>query len=192
MSWKEDVFNPLAKLIQLNYIQLFIVSFFKFCLFVHAYAMSNGQYPIIGIQRTTLQKSITNPAILRMSSKQKYVSIYPDSELSKFSDYDLKIPNIYKDREPRFYVTVFFGGNYCMHENVSTMISFAKGGNSNKSHDYPKSRYLYNRFYDHELNSANGNRGNIIFPLLWQDEIYQNSIEAVFGMLHHGFFILLY
>lgn len=66
------------------------------------------------------------------------------------------------------------------------MISFAKGGNSNKSHDYPKSGYLCNRFYDHELNSANGNWGNITFPLFRLGEIYLNFIEAVLECKRNG------
>ena len=86
---------------------------------------------------------------------------------------------MYKDREPRFYITVFFGGNYWLHGAGSTMISFAKGGNGNKSHDYPKSGYLCNRFYDHTLNSGDGQWGNLTFPVFRLGEMYLNFIESV-------------
>ena len=63
--------------------------------------------------------------------------------------------------------------------NSSTSISFAKGGNGNKAHDYPKSGYLCNRFYDHYQNSASDNWGNITFPVFRLGEIYLNFIESV-------------
>ena len=93
---------------------------------------------------------------------------------------------MYKDREPRFYVTVFFGGNQWLHGNSATSISFAKGGNGNKSHDYPKSGYLCNRFYDHKLNSSEGQWGNITFPVFRLGEIYLNYIEAVLECKKNG------
>ena len=152
---------------------------------VDAYAMSNGRYPITGYFEDGTPK-IDNQSGYSADEFQIETWKYPASGWSKFSDYDLKAPNMYKDREPRFYVTIFFGGNYWLHENASTMISFAKGGNSNKSHDYPKSGYLCNRFYDHELNSANGNWGNITFPLFRLGEIYLNFIEAVLECKRNG------
>ena len=41
-------------------------------------------------------------------------------------------------------------------------------------------------FYDHELNSANGNWGNITFPLFRLGEIYLNFIEAVLECKRNG------
>ena len=66
------------------------------------------------------------------------------------------------------------------------MISFAKGANGNKSHDYPKSGYLVNRFYDHRLNSASGNWGNITFPVFRLGEMYLNFIESVLECKKRG------
>ena len=142
---------------------------------VDAYAMSNGRYPISGY-------SGTNPVIDTQSG-------YSEDEFEKTTweypawggaaAYDLNAPNMYKDRESRFYVSVFFGGNKWHHGSGMTLISFAKGGNGNKSHDYPKSGYLINRFYDHTLNSASGQWGNIVFPTFRLAEMYLNFIESV-------------
>lgn len=142
---------------------------------VDAYAMSNGRYPITGYNGA-------NPVIDKQSG-------YNENEFEKSTwkypawggaaVYDLEAPNLYKDREPRFYVSVFFGGNKWHHGSGMTLISFAKGGNGNKSHDYPKSGYLINRFYDHTLNSASGQWGNIVFPTFRLAEMYLNFIESV-------------
>ena len=142
---------------------------------VDAYAMNNGRYPITGYNGT-------NPVIDKRSG-------YSENELDKTTweypawggaaAYDLTAPNMYKDREPRFYISVFFGGNKWHHGSGMTLISFAKGANGNKSHDYPKSGYVINRFYDHTLNSASGQWGNIVFPTFRLAEMYLNFIESV-------------
>lgn len=153
---------------------------------VDAYAMNNGRYPITGYDANG------NPIVDNQSgydaATEMQLSIwnYPAAGWSKFGNYDIEAPNMYKDREPRFYVTVFFSGNYWLHDQQSTMISFAKGANGNKSHDYPKSGYLVNRFYDHRLNSASGNWGNITFPVFRLGEMYLNFIESVLECKKRG------
>lgn len=149
---------------------------------VDAYAMNNGRYPITGYNGP-------HPVIDKQSG-------YSEDEFEKTtwqypawggaSAYDLTAPNMYKDREPRFYVSVFFGGSYWRHGSSNTLISFAKGANSNKSHDYPKSGYLINRFYDHTLNSASGQWGNIVFPTFRLAEMYLNFIESVLECKKRG------
>ncbi len=153
---------------------------------VDAYAMNNGRYPITGYDANG------NPIVDNQSGYDAATEMqlstwnYPATGWSKFDSYDIEAPNMYKDREPRFYVTVFFSGNYWLHDKQSTMISFAKGANGNKSHDYPKSGYLLNRFYDHRLNSASGNWGNITFPVFRLGEMYLNFIESVLECKKHG------
>ena len=153
---------------------------------VDAYAMNNGRYPITGYDANG------NPIVDNQSGYDAATEMqlstwnYPATGWSKFDNYDIEAPNMYKDREPRFYVTVFFSGNYWLHDKQSTMISFAKGANGNKSHDYPKSGYLLNRFYDHRLNSASGNWGNITFPVFRLGEMYLNFIESVLECKKHG------
>jgi len=148
---------------------------------VDAYAMNNGRYPITGYQ------SNGAPVIDPESG-------YPENEFAKeefinpsFEDGYNKAPDasenkwpvMFKDREPRFYMTVFYSDSYWKHGNNHTLISFAKGGNGNKSHDYPKPGYIMHRFYDHTLPSDAGEWGNIVFPTFRLGEVYLNFIEAV-------------
>ena len=133
---------------------------------VDAYAMKTGIYPITGYESDGTP--IADPASGYNVAAELELSTwnYPSSGWSLIGNYDVTAPNMYKDREPRFYVTVFFGGNYWLAGSSSYgPISFASGGNGNQSHDYPKSGYLVNRFYDHTLNSTQGNWGNITFPV---------------------------
>ena len=143
---------------------------------VDAYAMSNGRYPI------TDYEGDGSPVI-------DDVSGYPQDEFTMaswtypawagFSEYGVTTPNMYKDREPRFYVSVFYGGGYWHHGSSKTLTSFASGANGYKSHDHPYSGYLVNKYYDHTSNSANGIWGNLTYPTFRLGEIYLNFIEAV-------------
>ena len=146
---------------------------------VDAYAMNDGRYPIIGYNSQGMPKVDDESGYDVENEFAKSDWEYPASGWSSFDNYWINAPNMYKGREPRFYVTVFFSGNKWLHGNSSTSISFAKGGNGNKAHDYPKSGYLCNRFYDHYQNSASDNWGNITFPVFRLGEIYLNFIESV-------------
>ncbi|MDL2255664.1 RagB/SusD family nutrient uptake outer membrane protein [Parabacteroides sp. OttesenSCG-928-G06] len=148
---------------------------------VDAYAMANGRYPVTGYNGIA-------PVIDKESgySEDEFaMTTWKYPAWGGAPAYDLKAPNMYKNREPRFYVTVFFGGSYWRHGNTNTLISFAKGANSNKSHDYPKPGYLINRFYDHTLNSASGQWGNVVYPTFRLAEMYLNFIEAVLECKRH-------
>ena len=154
---------------------------------VDAYAMDTGIYPITGYESDGTP--IADPASGYNVAAELELSTwnYPSSGWSLIGNYDVTAPNMYKDREPRFYVTVFFGGNYWLAGSSSYgPISFASGGNGNQSHDYPKSGYLVNRFYDHTLNSTQGNWGNITFPVFRLGEIYLNFIESVLECKNRG------
>ncbi len=153
---------------------------------VDAYAMSNGRYPITGYNSDGSPIVDSASGYNVDTEMEKSTWIYPCSGWSNFGDYYIDAPNMYKDREPRFYVTVFFGGNYWLYGSSSVLVSFANGGNGNQSHDYPKSGYLLNRFYDHSLSSASGNWGNITFPVFRLGEIYLNFIEAVLECQNRG------
>lgn len=145
---------------------------------VDAYAMNSGRYPI------TAYDQAGNPVIDAASGYsqnefEKTTWDYPCKGWSNQNNFSISAPNMYKDREPRFYVSVFFGDNFWVHGTAKTKISFAKGGNGNKSHDYAKTGYLCNRFYDHTLNSAEGQWGNMTFPVFRLGEAYLNFIESV-------------
>lgn len=144
---------------------------------VDAYAMDNGRYPIRGYDEDG------NPQIDKTSnySENEFeMSTWTYPAWGGTRSYNLEAPNMYKNREPRFYVTVFFSGDYWHHGNEKTKISFAKGGNSNMSHDFPMAGYLLNKFYDHTSNTkAGGGWGNMTFPTIRLAEMYLNFIEAV-------------
>ena len=153
---------------------------------VDAYAMKNGWYPITGYNKDG--SPIVEPSSGYDLDAELEITKwnYPAQGWSNFNNFDIDAPNMYKEREPRFYVTFFFVLNFGIHGNSSTHISFAKNGNGNKSHDYPKGGYLCNRFYDHKLNSAEGQWGNITFPVFRLGEIYLNFIEAVLECKRHN------
>lgn len=143
---------------------------------VDAYAMKNGRYPISGYSKTG------DPIIDAESG-------YPENEFDKTTwkypewggtkTYDLEAPNMYKDREPRFYINVFFSGDYWHHGTNKTKISFAKGGNSNLTHDHPKAGYMVNRFNNHTIDSKTNGWGTMTYPTIRLGEMYLNFIESV-------------
>ena len=155
---------------------------------VDAYAMSNGRYPITGYEGDG------SPIIDSESG-------YPASEFTKanFENPFMTAlgagnayssgswPVMYRDREPRFYVSVFWGDSWWKYGDSYTLISFCQGANAHTSHDYPKPGYLVNRYYDHSLNSYNNNQwGNITFPTFRLGEINLNYIEAVLECERNG------
>ncbi|MGL4412277.1 MAG: RagB/SusD family nutrient uptake outer membrane protein [Bacteroidales bacterium] len=148
---------------------------------VDAFAMKNGKYPITGYK-------LDGDPIIDQSSgySETGKSSWTYPAWGGVKSYTQTMPNMYKDREPRFYISVFFGGTDWYHGTSKTMISFAKGGNGNKSHDYPKPGYLINRFYDHELNSSSGQWGEIVFPTFRLGEMYLNFIESVLESRKRG------
>ena len=151
---------------------------------VDAYAMSNGRYPITGYTSSGAPVVDSESGYSAENELAKSNWNYPAAGWSKHADYSITAPNMYKDREPRFYVTVFFGGNYWLHGNGKTTVSFAKGGNGNSSHDYPKSGYLCQKFVDNTLEK--GNWPTITFPEFRLGEVYLNFIESVLECQKNG------
>lgn len=155
---------------------------------VDAYAMSNGRYPISGYE------SDGTPIINDDSG-------YPSNEFAKetFNNPFMTAmgapvassqgswPVMYKDREPRFYVSVFWGDSQWKYGNNYKLCSFCQGANGHVAHDYPKSGYIVNRYYDHTLDSyTQGQWGNVTFPTFRLGEIYLNYIEAVLECERNG------
>ena len=146
---------------------------------VDAYAMNNGRYPILGYEQDGTPV-IDPQSGYSKDEFEKSTWTYPCKGWSVASNYSIEAPNMYKNREPRFYVSVFFGGNYWLHgQGGKTMTSFAKGANGNKSHDYPKSGYLVNKCYDHMLNSGYCSCVYFSFALFLLGFIYLKFLEAV-------------
>lgn len=151
---------------------------------VDAYAMKDGRYPITGYDEG---EPIIDPSS-GYTEKGLSAWTYP-TWLGTTVPNGTKMPNMFKDREPRFYVTVFFSGTewkFGVKSDEKKMISFAKGGNSNISHDRTRSGYMMNRFYDHRSNSTTGKWGNCTFPTFRLGEMYLNFIEAVLECKKRG------
>lgn len=149
---------------------------------VDAYAMKNGLYPITGYDADG--NPLVNPD-----------SGYEDGGLSAWtyptwlgasSPAGTKMPNMFKDREPRFYVSVFFSGLEWKFGSSKKKISLADGGNSAVSHDRSRGGYLMGRFYDHRSNSATGQWGSLTYPTFRLGEIYLNYIESVLECKKRG------
>jgi hypothetical protein len=154
---------------------------------VDAYAMNNGIYPITGYEKNG------SPIVDRASGYDKDKEFvkstwsYPRKGWTKqTTDVNITSPNMYKDREPRFYVSVFFGDNDWYQGSVSRKISFVEGANGNQTHDHSKSGYLVNRFFDHTKNPDSDGWGNITFPLFRLGETYLNFIESVLECKKRG------
>ena len=93
---------------------------------------------------------------------------------------------MFKDREPRFYVSIFFSGLEWKFGSSKKKISLADGGNSAVSHDRSRAGYLMARFYDHRSNSATNQWGNLTYPTFRLGEIYLNYIESVLECKKRG------
>lgn len=151
---------------------------------VDAYAMNSGRYPITG--HTNAGAPIVDPASGYEAATELDMETWKYPAWAGGGAYDLKAPKMYKDREPRFYVNVFFGSGKWKHGGNYVQTSFADKANGHKSHDYPKAGYLINRFYDHTLSSASGQWGNIVFPTFRLGEMYLNFIESVLECKKRG------
>ncbi len=156
---------------------------------VDAYAMANGRYPITGYRtdgspvideqsdyssNEFAKATFQNPFLQALGASQTY--------------FQGTWPVMYRDREPRFYVSVFWGDSYWMHSTSGFhKVSFCRGTYSTNGNDWPNTGYLVNKWYDHTLDSYSaGQWGNITFPTFRLGEIYLNYIESVLECEKHG------
>lgn len=149
---------------------------------VDSYAMANGRYPITGYDRSggPIVDSRSNyPAADREFDLASVVN--PFLKALKCSDADAtsNSPRMYANREPRFYVTVYWPGTGWKHGESVGRAYFANGMIGHTTHDYPITGYLVNKWYDHTVDSYQGQWGNMTYPTFRYAEIYLNYIEAV-------------
>lgn len=144
---------------------------------VDAYAMDNGRFPITGYNADG------SPIIDRGSkyplTGELTLETWTYPAWGGHATYTITAPAMFRNREPRFYVNVFFSSQLWVHGTNATEISFAKGGNSNKTHDRPRSGYMISRFYDHTIDSEKNGYGHMTYPTFRLGEVYLNFIEAV-------------
>ncbi len=149
---------------------------------VDSYAMADGRYPITGYDRSgapLVDSRSGYPAADREFDLVSIVNPFLKALSASDSDATSNSPRMYAGREPRFYVTVYYPGSGWMHGSAVGRAFFADGAVGHTTHDYPITGYLVNKWYDHTLDSYQGQWGNITFPTFRYAEIYLNYIEAV-------------
>ena len=149
---------------------------------VDSYAMADGRYPITGYDRTgspIVDSRSGYPAADREFDLMQIVNPFLRAMKVSESDATSVSPRMYANREPRFYVTVYYPGSGWLHGEAVDAAFFADGAVGHTTHDYPITGYLVNKWYDHTLDSYQGNWGNITFPTFRYAEIILNYVEAV-------------
>lgn len=147
---------------------------------VDAFAMNNGRYPITGYAGGDQSQPIIDPE-----------SNYSETGFSKFvhpiyKD-NLDTYKMYQNREPRFYINVFWSGMSWHGANkITADIQFYTNGNSGSgnSHNFAPTGYLAHKFIDPELNTSVGGStssvwGFIDWPVIRYAEILLNYVEAL-------------
>ena len=142
---------------------------------VDAFAMANGRYPITGYTDGDQARPIIDPD-----------AGYSESGFSKFKHPiygdELETFKMYQNREPRFYVNVFWSGMTWHGANKKTAnVQFYFNGNSGpgKSHNYPPTGYLAHKFTNPSIDTSTGNWGYLDFPVFRYAEILLNYVEAL-------------
>ena len=154
---------------------------------VDAYAMKNGRYPIMGyetdgtpkVDMTSGYPASSDEFVVR-SIENPYTAALLRSLKSSTENATKPGPAMYRDREPRFYVNVYWPGSWFMCGGDNGGIANFCIDGSGRGQVYPRSGYLVNKFYDHTRNYYNGgSSNNVTFPTFRLGEIYLNYIEAV-------------
>ena len=151
---------------------------------VDAFAMENGRYPITGYEGGDQTQPIIDPD-----------AGYSESGFSTFTHpiYGDKLANtsaMYQNREPRFYINVFWSGMTWHSGNVKKAdIQFYNGGNSGygaTQQNYTATGYLAHKFIDYTRDTAtNGDKydvatwGYLDWPIIRYAEILLNYVEAL-------------
>jgi len=151
---------------------------------VDAYAMSKekgGRYPITGYESDGSPKidvSSGYPSASAEFTQTSFTNPYLTALGASTTYANTGTPKMYQDREPRFYVNVYWPGSYWKAASQYGVATFAIGG-SGRGQFFPRSGYIVNKYYDHSLNSYQGSYGTITFPTFRLAEIYLNYIESV-------------
>ena len=151
---------------------------------VDAFAMANGRYPITGYDNNDQ----TQPIIDTESG-------YSEEGFSTFTHpiYGDQLANtymMYQNREPRFYINIFWSGMTWHSGNVSkTNIQFYTGGNSGYAatqQNYPATGYLAHKFIDYTRDTSTlGDStdtsvwGFFEWPIIRYAEILLDYVEAL-------------
>ena len=157
---------------------------------VDAYAMNNGRFPITGYTEdgTPIIDETSGYTEDGTSDFANPYSVWKGIGTTFTRSADGKgWPNMYKAREPRFYMSVFWSNSYWIYnKNKTEAISMAKGGNSYNSHNYSLTGYTMIRYVDSDYNHANTVYNATVYSQFRFAEIYMNFIEAVLECKKRG------
>ena len=149
---------------------------------VDSYAMAEGRYPITGYDRNgspLVDSRSGYPSADREFDLTSIVNPFLKALKASDADATSTSPRMYANREPRFYVTVYWPGTGWKHGDAVGRAFFADGAVGHTTHDYPITGYLVNKWYDHTLDSYQGQWGDITFPTFRYAEVILNYVEAV-------------
>lgn len=149
---------------------------------VDSYAMADGRYPITGYDRNggpLVDSRSGYPAADREFELTTIVNPFLKALKCNDTDASSNSPRMYANREPRFYVTVYYPGAGWKHGEAVGRAFFANGAAGHTTHDYPVTGYLVNKWYDHTLDSYQGQWGTVTFPTFRYAEVILNYAEAV-------------
>lgn len=148
---------------------------------VDAYAMDNGRYPIVGY--TTADRDV--PIIDEESGyKEEGYSTFsnPMSATITTKNNDMETFNMYVGREPRFYVSLFYGGLYWFPKKASEQIyleMFKNGNNGpSASHNYYSTGYNMIKFASPEYEAKPRKNIKRELPYMRYAEILLDYVEA--------------
>ena len=151
---------------------------------VDAYAMESGRYPITGYTSDGTPVIDSDSGYPEPANEFKLVTFqnpFLTALEAPSDDAKCNSPAMYYNREPRFYVNVYWPGCAWKHGDEYGRATFATGGKGNSgSQNYPKPGYLVNKWYDHSIDTySTGSWGNITYPTFRYAEIILNYVEAV-------------
>ncbi len=140
---------------------------------VDAYAMASGRYPITGYSSTG-QPSIDPAANYQDGLNEAFVSF-----THPFDNISVTAPKMYQNREPRFYVTVFWN-NQKWYQSNGREVTFHTGGNSGPpEQDHARTGYINRKFCSPNNQPKEGVFETFSWPYIRLAEIYLNYVEAL-------------
>lgn len=144
---------------------------------VDAFAMGNGRYPISGYTNNDVRRPIIDPS--SSYSDNEFVSNWTHPE-SGYATQSGQVLSMYADREPRFYLNVFWSSLKWTNPTVSEQkfIEFFVGGNSSYNHNYSTTGYLTHKFHNPKIDTSSG-FGMLSVPIYRYAEILLNYAEAL-------------
>lgn len=144
---------------------------------VDSYAMSNGRYPITGY-RSNGEPIIDTQSGYNANEFAKKSFVHPVDNINGAA---LQTPNMYIDREPRFYASVMWSGALWPYKAAPKYPNYSYNGNSGPGprHDFTKTGYMVRKYINPTVNSAAGTWGNMTWVMFRLAEIYLNYAEAL-------------